>query len=184
MLSLRRLVCNALLLCLEDFREVLLALFICKIPIIALACILNDRFFNALSNICWLSIVYSLEDGNLKNLLVFAKNRRFNDFFHRFPPNRGKRGKNSPFGPQRPSSAKIEHVGVYFAKMGCKIEDGFTGILECSHLIFLSVCFLLKTDRLWWTLFCLLNNDYILLQYNLLVVIWNSNVRELNIFWE
>ena len=22
----------------------------------------------------------------------------------------------------------IEHVGVYFAKMGCKIKDGFTGI--------------------------------------------------------
>ena len=25
-------------------------------------------------------------------------------------------------------SAKIEHVGVYFAQMGCKIEDGFTDI--------------------------------------------------------
>ena len=34
-----------------------------------------------------------------------------------------------PFGPQLSSSAKIGHVGVYFAKMGCKIEDGFTDIL-------------------------------------------------------
>lgn len=128
MLSLRRLVCNALLLCLEDFREVLLALFICKIPIIALACILNDRFFNALSNICWLSIVYSLEDGNLKNLLVFAKNRRFNDFFHCLPPDRGERGKNSPFEPRLTSSVTIGHVCVYFAKTNCKIEGGFMDI--------------------------------------------------------
>ena len=26
------------------------------------------------------------------------------------------------------SSAKIGHVGVYFAKMGCKIDGGFTDI--------------------------------------------------------
>ena len=40
----------------------------------------------------------------------------------------GKRGKNSPFGPRQTSSAKIGHVGVYFAKTGCKIEAGFTDI--------------------------------------------------------
>lgn len=58
----------------------------------------------------------------------FAKNRRFNDFFHRLSPNRGRRGKNSPFRPRLSSSAKIGHVGVYFAKTGCKIEAGFTDI--------------------------------------------------------
>ena len=40
---------------------------------------------------------------------------------------RGKRQK-LPFEPRLTPSAKIEHVGVYFAKMGCKIEDGFTDI--------------------------------------------------------
>ena len=49
-------------------------------------------------------------------------------FFHRLSPNRGKRGKNGPWGPRQTSSAKIGHVGVYFAKTGCKIEDGFTDI--------------------------------------------------------
>ena len=49
-------------------------------------------------------------------------------FFYRFPLDRGEKGKNGPFEPRLPSSAKIEHVGVYFAKMGCKIEDGFTDI--------------------------------------------------------
>ena len=63
-------------------------------------------------------------------MVFFAKNRRFNDFFHCCPPNRGERGKNSPFGPRQPLSAKIGHVGVYFAKMGCKIEDGFTDIFK------------------------------------------------------
>ena len=60
--------------------------------------------------------------------MFFAKNRRFNDFFHRLPPNRGEKGKNSLLGPLQTLSAKIGHVGVYFAKMGCKIEDGFTDI--------------------------------------------------------
>lgn len=40
----------------------------------------------------------------------------------------GKRGKNSPFGPRQTPSAKIEHVGVYFAKTDCKIEVGFADI--------------------------------------------------------
>lgn len=39
------------------------------------------------------------------------------------------RGKNSLFGPRQTSSAKIWHVGVYFAKIGCKIKDGFMDIL-------------------------------------------------------
>ena len=49
-------------------------------------------------------------------------------FFHRLSPNRGEKGKNSPWEYRQTPSAKIEHVGVYFAKMGCKIEDGFTDI--------------------------------------------------------
>ena len=40
----------------------------------------------------------------------------------------GKKAKNSPFRSRLTPSAKIEHVGVYFAKMGCKIEYGFTDI--------------------------------------------------------
>ena len=74
-------------------------------------------------------MICDLKGRLLKNLLVFfAKNRRFNVFFHCCPPNRGKRGKNSPFRSRLTPSAKIEHVGVYFAKMGCKIEGGFTDI--------------------------------------------------------
>ena len=74
-------------------------------------------------------MVYVLKGRLLKNLLVFfAKNRRFNVFFHRLPPNRGERGKNGPFEHRLTSSAKIEHVGVYFAKTDCKIEVGFTDI--------------------------------------------------------
>ena len=74
-------------------------------------------------------MVYVLKGRLLKNLLVFfAKNRRFNVFFHRLPPNRGGKGKNSLLGPLQTPSAKIEHIGVYFAKTGCKIEGGFTDI--------------------------------------------------------
>ena len=91
----------------------------------------EKALIDAASNAYSLSIVYGLKDRNLKNLLVFSqKNRRFNDFFHRLAPNRGERGKNSPFRPRLTSSTKIEHVGVYFAKMGCKIEDGFTDIFK------------------------------------------------------
>ena len=41
----------------------------------------------------------------------------------------GKKQKNSLFEPRQTPSAKIENVGVYFAKMGCKIKGGFTDIL-------------------------------------------------------
>ena len=75
-------------------------------------------------------MIYNLKGRLLKNLLVFfAKNRRFNVFFHRLAPNRGEKAKNFLFEPRLTLSAKIEHVGVYFAKMGCEIEDGFTDIL-------------------------------------------------------
>ena len=75
-------------------------------------------------------MAYVLKGRLLKNLLVFL--RKIEDltfFFHRLPPNRGERGKNGPFEHRLTSSAKIEHVGVYFAKTGCKIEYGFTDIL-------------------------------------------------------
>ena len=59
-------------------------------------------------------------------------------FFYRLSPNRGKKGKNSPWEYRQTPSAKIEHVGVYFAKMGCKIKDGFTDIfrLQSWNLVF------------------------------------------------
>ena len=84
-------------------------------------------------------MVYVLKGRLLKILLVFLrKNRRFNVFFHRLPPNRGKKGKNSPFGPRQTPSAKIGHVGVYFAQTVCKIEYGFTDIfrLQSWNLVF------------------------------------------------
>ena len=85
---------------------------------------------------CRRIIVFSLIINSLrlkrqttqKFTCFFAKNRRFNVFFHRLSPNREKKGKNGPFEPRLTSSAKIGHVGVYFAKMGCKIEVGFTDI--------------------------------------------------------
>ena len=74
-------------------------------------------------------MIYDLKGRLLKNLLVFSRKIEYlTFFFHCCPPNRGKRGKNSPFGPRLSSSAKIGHVGVYCAKMGCKIEGGFTDI--------------------------------------------------------
>ena len=86
-------------------------------------------FPDASSYSYWLSIVYILKGRLLKNLLVFL--RKIEDltfFFHRLPPNEGKKCKNSLFGPRQNLSVKIGHVGVYFAQKGCKIEDGFTDI--------------------------------------------------------
>ena len=74
-------------------------------------------------------MVYGLKDRNLKNLLVFSQ--KIDDltiFFIVSLRIEGKRGNNSPSGPRPTPSAKIEHVGVYFAKTGCKIEAGFTDI--------------------------------------------------------
>ncbi|MFR0765029.1 MAG: hypothetical protein ACLSEC_00745 [Alistipes communis] len=48
------------------------------------------------------------------------------------------KGKNLPFEPRQTPSAKIGHVGFYFAKKGSKIEDGFTDILgfQLWNLVF------------------------------------------------
>ena len=74
-------------------------------------------------------MVYSLKGRLLKNLLVFfAKNRRFNVFFIDSLRTEGKKQKNFLFEPRQTPSAKIENLGVYFAKMGCKIKGGFTDI--------------------------------------------------------
>lgn len=83
---------------------------------------------------------------SLKNLLVFSqKIVDLTFFFHRLPPNRGERDKNSPFGPRQTPSAKIGHVGVYFAKTGCKIEGGgFADIFE-----FQVRCFVLDRSGRW-----------------------------------
>ena len=92
---------------------------------------LSHAKFIFLCIIIFLLIINSLHpkrQTTQKFTCFFAKNRRFNVFFHRLPPNRGERGKNGPFEHRLTSSAKIEHVGVYFAKTGCKIEYGFTDI--------------------------------------------------------
>ena len=83
-------------------------------------------------------MVYVLKGRLLKNLLVFLRKIEDLTFFYRSSPNRGKKGKNGLFRPRLTPSAKIGHVGVYFAKMGCKIEDGFTDIfrLQSWNLVF------------------------------------------------
>lgn len=73
-------------------------------------------------------MAYVLKGRLFKNLLVFLRKIEDLTFFYRLPPNKGKKGKNGPFEHRLTSSAKIEHVGVYFAKTGCKIEYGFTDI--------------------------------------------------------
>ena len=73
-------------------------------------------------------MVCSLKGRLLKNLLVFLRKIEDLTFFYRLSPNRGKKDKNSPLEPRLTPSAKIEHVGVYFAKMDCKIDCGFTDI--------------------------------------------------------
>lgn len=52
-------------------------------------------------------------------ILLVVKNRRFS-VFYRLPPNRGKRGKNTPFGPRRLSSAKIGQSGFISPKRAVK----------------------------------------------------------------
>lgn len=73
-------------------------------------------------------MVCVLKGRLLKNLLVFLRKIEDLTFFYRLSPNRGEKGKNGLFKPRLASSTKIGHVGVYFAKMGCKIESGFTDI--------------------------------------------------------
>lgn len=64
----------------------------------------------------------------LKNLLVFSqKSDDLTIFFIGSLRTEGKEAKTALSGPDD-LAAKIGHVGVYFAKMGCKIEDGFTDI--------------------------------------------------------
>ena len=73
-------------------------------------------------------MVYVLKCRLLKNLLVFLRKIEDLTFFSSTPSEQREKGKNSPLEPRLTPSAKIEHVGVYFAKTGCKIEDGFVDI--------------------------------------------------------
>ena len=75
-------------------------------------------------------MAYVLKGRLIKNLLVFSQKIDELTIFLSSPSEQREKGKNSLFEPRRPSSAKIGHVGVYFAKMGCKIEDGFTDIFR------------------------------------------------------
>ena len=67
------------------------------------------------------------KDEDLRNLLAFVK---IDDLtiFNLSSEQRGRQ--KHPFGPRQTPSAKIEHVGVYFAKKGCKIEVGFADIFR------------------------------------------------------
>ena len=44
------------------------------------------------------------------------------------PSEQGEKRQKQPFRAPTDPVAKIGHVGVYFAKTGCKIEHGFTDI--------------------------------------------------------
>ena len=83
-------------------------------------------------------MVYSLKGRLLKNLLVFLRKIEDLTFFLSTLSEQREKAKNSLFEPRLPLFAKIEHVGVYFAKMGCKIEDRFTDIfrLQSWNLVF------------------------------------------------
>ena len=90
-------------------------------------------------------MVYVLKGRLLKNLLVFSqKIEDLTIFFIDSLRTGGERGKNSPLVPRLTPSTKIGHVGVYFAKMGCKIEDGFTDISG-----FQVMCFVLDWSGHW-----------------------------------
>ena len=70
--------------------------------------------------------IYGLKDGDFKNLLVFSQKIEDLTIFSSSPSaQRGNRQKQ-PFRAPTDLVYKIRHGGVYFAKMGCKIEDGFT----------------------------------------------------------
>lgn len=60
--------------------------------------------------------------------MFFAKNRRFNVFFIGALRTEGKEAKTALSGPDDPRLQRIGHVGFYFAKTGCKIEDEFADI--------------------------------------------------------
>lgn len=71
----------------------------------------------------------ALKGRLLKNLLVFL--RKIEDltfFFIDSLRTEGKKAKTALSAPDNSRLHGIEHVGVYFAKTGCKIEDGFTDV--------------------------------------------------------
>ena len=73
-------------------------------------------------------MIYSLKGRLLKNLLVFLRKIEDLTFFSSALSEQREKSKKFPFEPRLTLSAKIEHVGVYFAKTGCKIEYGFMDI--------------------------------------------------------
>jgi hypothetical protein len=60
------------------------------------------------------------------------------------PSEQREKRQKQPFRAPTDPVAKIGHVGVYFAKTGCKIEDGFTDILG-----FQVMCFVLDWSGRW-----------------------------------
>lgn len=67
-----------------------------------------------------------MAQNNGNKILLVVKNRRFN-VFYRLSLNRGEKGKNSPLKPRQTPSAKIGHVGAYFAKMGGSVSSSVSG---------------------------------------------------------
>ena len=62
----------------------------------------KEQLSDALSNACWLSIVYGLKDRNLKNLLVFSqKIEDLTIFFIGSLRTEGKEEKTALSGPDR-----------------------------------------------------------------------------------
>ena len=119
-------------------------------------------------------MVCVLKGRLLKNLLVFLRKIEDLTFFLSTPSKQREKGKNLPFGPRLTSSAKIEHVVVYFAKKGCKIEVGFADIFRVGgcHLGWPEVssmhhCIKIRTPlrkMYGYELMCRLSDNYRLVQ--------------------
>lgn len=73
-------------------------------------------------------MVYGLKGRLLKNLLVFLRKIEDLTFFLSTLSKQREKRQKQPFRATPDPVCKIGHVGVCFARMGCKIEDGFTDI--------------------------------------------------------
>lgn len=95
----------------------------------------------------WLSIVYSLKDRLLENLLVFSsKIEDLTLLTLVYLQTKGKR-ENGSLLLRNLRFAKIRHIGDYFADSSCKIRDGFTdfGVGSCHHFMpWSELCFALS----------------------------------------
>ena len=68
--------------------------------------------------------------------MFFRKKSTILRFFSLPPSEQREKRQKQPFRAPTDPVAKIGHVGVYFAKTGCKIEDGFMDIFGVQVMCF------------------------------------------------